>query len=731
MDVAIGAAFGTLGAGLVQRALSELAEIPAAMIEAGRAAESLERRFRFAAGGSIEAARELAIVRAEARRLGIDFLAAGDAYAGLTAAGRSAGIAQASLRETFIGVAEASRVLGLSADDTRGVLLALEQVAAKGVVSAEELRGQMGERLPIAMAAAARAMNLSIADLSAALDRGDVRAQEFFAGFGRALREEVQDGVPEAVSSAEAAFGRLGNAVDAVGAQIARSGIIDGLAAIAQGIADLIEQGRRLSAPGGILPEDIAGLDRAGLEAQRALLVEQIESLLPREGEISGRAGRVIDARLRRLRSELAQVQALLADLDAPRAAEAAPDPVSAATDPEAAGRRERAAETAADRLVAIERAASRRRLAITDERIQLSLLREQQGLEEVEALLGRGGGAEAAEAARTAITAAAEAERTAIRERAAREVEAQAEREREAERGRIDALIADEQRALDVRAEARSDLRELARELEDPYTRAVGAIEAWRAQTVAAFEAAGLTAEEYASTVDAVVAERLRAAAEAEADTRLAESDRWVDGAVRNLARYAAAADDVAGQIDDVFQSTLRGLEDVLVEFALTGELTFQNLANAIIADLTRIVIRAAITQAIAGAFGGGIFGSVFHSGGVAGEGGVRRQVPAAAFALAPRLHRGGVAGIGPDEVPAILRRGELVVPPEALDAQRPGPMNVRVDVTNRGTPIEAREARAQVDPRGLVISIVTEDLAQGGPIARSLQSFTPGIRL
>jgi len=37
--------------------------------------------------------------------------------------------------------------------------------------------------------------------------------------------------------------------------------------------------------------------------------------------------------------------------------------------------------------------------------------------------------------------------------------------------------------------------------------------------------------------------------------------------------------------------------------------------------------------------------------------------MVPAMAFANAPRMHAGGWAGIKPDEVPAILQRGERVL--------------------------------------------------------------------
>ena len=75
-------------------------------------------------------------------------------------------------------------------------------------------------------------------------------------------------------------------------------------------------------------------------------------------------------------------------------------------------------------------------------------------------------------------------------------------------------------------------------------------------------------------------------------------------------------------------------------------------------------------IASGIAGAFGGGggtqlwdgYSAITWHKGGVVGEdaGGPARYLPASMFAHAPRLHK----GLAPDEFPAILQRGEMVIP-------------------------------------------------------------------
>lgn len=65
-------------------------------------------------------------------------------------------------------------------------------------------------------------------------------------------------------------------------------------------------------------------------------------------------------------------------------------------------------------------------------------------------------------------------------------------------------------------------------------------------------------------------------------------------------------------------------------------------------------------------GLLGGFLIPGILHDGGVAGKDGYGhgRSVSPSVFAGARRYHSGGVAGLRPDEVPAILQRGEIVLP-------------------------------------------------------------------
>ena len=59
-----------------------------------------------------------------------------------------------------------------------------------------------------------------------------------------------------------------------------------------------------------------------------------------------------------------------------------------------------------------------------------------------------------------------------------------------------------------------------------------------------------------------------------------------------------------------DVVVKGIKGMEDALVNFVMTGKLNFKNLANSIISDMARIVIQQTITKPFTN-FISGIFGN------------------------------------------------------------------------------------------------------------------------
>ena len=177
--------------------------------------------------------------------------------------------------------------------------------------------------------------------------------------------------------------------------------------------------------------------------------------------------------------------------------------------------------------------------------------------------------------------------------------------------------------------------------------------------------------------------------------------------GALRAFQKYRDEAADSASAVEKAFTSAMKATDDAIVDLVTSGGQSLKSLddlAKSIVADITRMVVQKSITgplfDAIGGSIGSGgffgdLFGSIFHEGGVAGETAPQRQVPAYVFAGAPRYHSGGIAGLMPGEIPAILQRGEVVLPKDA--SRTSTPVNV---VMNISTPDASsfRSSQAQI---------------------------------
>lgn len=101
--------------------------------------------------------------------------------------------------------------------------------------------------------------------------------------------------------------------------------------------------------------------------------------------------------------------------------------------------------------------------------------------------------------------------------------------------------------------------------------------------------------------------------------DERLRASTYWLDGAARALDDYAAQASDAASSVESMFTNAFSGIEDALVDFVMTGKLSFSDLVNSMISDIVRLSIQQSITAPLASALASGM-SSVF--GGWAGTG-------------------------------------------------------------------------------------------------------------
>lgn len=104
--------------------------------------------------------------------------------------------------------------------------------------------------------------------------------------------------------------------------------------------------------------------------------------------------------------------------------------------------------------------------------------------------------------------------------------------------------------------------------------------------------------------------------------DQMTAAQGDWRKGASSAFQNYLEQARDVAGQTKTLFSNAFSSMEDAVVNFAMTGKLSFSDFTKSVLADMARIATRQAITG-IAGSLFGSAIGGFFGGGGSAvGEG-------------------------------------------------------------------------------------------------------------
>ncbi len=204
--------------------------------------ESFENALKAATGSTHNAQASMKFLKNESSRLGVELESLVGSYTKFASASKGTSLEGEQTRKIFTSVAQASRVLGLSADQSEGALLALSQMISKGKVQAEELRGQLGERLPGAFQLAARSMGVTTAELDKMLSNGEVIAADMLPKLADELNRTFGPEVETAAQSSAASFARFSNAITELKVQIGNSGIVDGLAYIAEGAVNVFKK---------------------------------------------------------------------------------------------------------------------------------------------------------------------------------------------------------------------------------------------------------------------------------------------------------------------------------------------------------------------------------------------------------------------------------------------------------------------------------------------------------
>ena len=158
---------------------------------------------------------------------------------------------------------------------------------------------------------------------------------------------------------------------------------------------------------------------------------------------------------------------------------------------------------------------------------------------------------------------------------------------------------------------------------------------------------------------------------------------DVWAEAAFQvqeRVGELVEPAERAAAQVSEYWSEAARGIQGAMADFlfdpftdGLQGMLRgFLDVIRRMLAEAVAAQLAQALFGDIAGGKPGGYFGAflagMFHGGGLVGAPGPSRLMPELAFVGAPRYATGGLAGLRPNEMPAILHRGE-----EVLTAQDP----------------------------------------------------------
>lgn len=192
--------------------------------------------------GSKGFADNLRFVNDLAKKYGLEINALTGNFAKFTASATQANMPMEQQKKVFESVSRAITAFGLSASESDGVMLALSQMMGKGKISSEELRKQMGEKLPVAMQAMAKALGVSMAELEKLLKQGKVMSADVLPKFADALNEIIPN---VDTDSLEGSLSRLsnmfGSIVDSSGFTNKYKALIDGLTSLLESVSKNIQ----------------------------------------------------------------------------------------------------------------------------------------------------------------------------------------------------------------------------------------------------------------------------------------------------------------------------------------------------------------------------------------------------------------------------------------------------------------------------------------------------------
>lgn len=134
-------------------------------------------------------------------------------------------------------------------------------------------------------------------------------------------------------------------------------------------------------------------------------------------------------------------------------------------------------------------------------------------------------------------------------------------------------------------------------------------------------------------------------------------EQSQWANGMSRALSNYVDDAANAAEQSEQLWTGTFKSAEDALTKFVSTGKFSFSDLADFVLVEINRMIIRMQVLAPIAralrendggilGTLMGGLFGTRGIGAGTAGTAASTAYVPVPGGGFAPAIAKGAVVG-------------------------------------------------------------------------------------
>lgn len=145
-----------------------------------------------------------------------------------------------AFKDLFEATSMIGQVLHLAPQNMERVFNAVIQIMSKGKVGAEELKEQLGEHLPGAVAMFAQSMDMSMSDLFAKMQKGEITAKMFADNFPKYILARFSGASELAAKSIQSGVNQMQNAWTKLMITMTESGASSGISFLFKVIADRI-----------------------------------------------------------------------------------------------------------------------------------------------------------------------------------------------------------------------------------------------------------------------------------------------------------------------------------------------------------------------------------------------------------------------------------------------------------------------------------------------------------